>query len=88
MESSFLQSGEAEDVAGAGDAQEEEATFGRGGGDFDAAAADDEEMFGWEAFAEEDFTSIVMAGDADGVEFAKGYLGERTNVLGIRRRSL
>ena len=82
IECVLLQGGEAEDVAGAGDAEEEEATFGGGGGNFDAAAADDQEMIGWEAFAKKGFMGIVVACNADGVEFAKGYVGERTNVLG------
>lgn len=42
----LVQSGEAEDVAGAGDAEEEETAIAGGGGDFDAAGADDQEMIG------------------------------------------
>ncbi len=42
----LIQSGKAENIARAGDAQEEEATIAGRGGDFDAAAADDVDMIG------------------------------------------
>jgi hypothetical protein len=78
----LVQSSEAENIAGAGHAEEKEAAFGGGGGKFDAAAADNQEMVGGEAFAEEDFVGFVMSADADGVEVAEGDAGERTKVLG------
>jgi hypothetical protein len=76
IESVFVQSGEAEDIAGAGDAEEEETAVGGGGGDFDAAAAEDEEVVGGEAFAEEGFMGIAMAAGTDGVEVAPRRRGE------------
>jgi hypothetical protein len=42
----LMQSGEAEDVAGAGDTEEEETAIAGGGGDFDAAGAEDQEVIG------------------------------------------
>jgi hypothetical protein len=42
----LLQSGEAEDVAGAGDAEQEETAIAGGGGDFDAPGADEQEVIG------------------------------------------
>jgi hypothetical protein len=86
IESVFVQSGEAEDVAGAGDAEEEETALRGGGGNFDATAADDQELVGREAFADEDGVSFAMAADADGVEVAQDGTGERTGVLGIGSR--
>jgi len=41
-----MQSGEAEDVTRAGDAEKEETAITGRGGDFDAAGADDQEMVG------------------------------------------
>jgi hypothetical protein len=81
IERAFGQSGKAEDIAGAGDAEEKEATFGGGGGKFDAPAADDQEMVGGKAFAKESFTGFVMAGNADCVEVAQGDARETTKVL-------
>ena len=42
----LVQSGEAENVAGAGDAEEEETAIAGGGSDFDAAGAEDQEVIG------------------------------------------
>jgi hypothetical protein len=77
------QSGEAEDVSGAGNAEQEETAIGGGGGDFDAACADDQEMVSGEAFADEDSVCLAMAADTDGVEIVKDVTGERTGVLRI-----
>jgi hypothetical protein len=46
VKGAFVQGGEAEDVPGAGNAEEEEAPFAGGGGDFDAAFAEDVEVIG------------------------------------------
>jgi hypothetical protein len=46
VEGSFVQSGEAKDIAGTRDAEEEETALAGGGGDFDVAAADDQEVVG------------------------------------------
>jgi hypothetical protein len=42
----LVQGGEAEDVAGSGDAEQEETAIAGGGGDFDAAGADEQEVIG------------------------------------------
>jgi hypothetical protein len=81
IEAVLVQSGEAEDIAGAGDAEEKEAAFGGGGGKFDAAAADDQKMVGGKAFAEECFVGIVVSANSDGVEVAQGDAGEGTKTL-------
>ncbi len=44
MQGALLQSGKAEDIAGAGEAEEEGAAFAGGGCDFDASAADEQEV--------------------------------------------
>jgi hypothetical protein len=77
-----LERSEAEDIAGAGNAEEKEAAFNGGGGDFDEAAADDQEVIGGETFAEEDFMAVALAGEADGVEVAQGLIGERAKGWG------
>lgn len=88
IECAHVQSGEAKDIAGAGDAQEEETAFCGGGGEFDLAAADDQEVVGGEAFADEDGAGFAMAADADRVEVAQDGTGERTGVQWIGSRSL
>ncbi len=88
VEGVLVQSGEAEDIAGAGDSEEKEAAFGGGGGKFDVAAVDDQEMISGKAFAEEDFPGFVMAALPDGVEVAEGDAGEGTRGLGTGDRSL
>jgi len=88
IEGLLLQSREAEDIAGAGDAEEKETAFGGGGSKFDAAAADDQEMVGGKAFAEEDFMGFVMAANSDGVEVAQGDARKGAKTLGSGRRSL
>jgi hypothetical protein len=87
IERAGVQSGEAEDIAGAGDAEEELAAFGGGGGDFDVAAANDQEVVGCEAFAEEGFMGLTVATDADGVEVAKDRTREGAGVVGGGSRS-
>jgi hypothetical protein len=87
IECMLAQSGEAEDVADPGYAEEEETAIGRTGGDFDAAAADDQEMVGGKAFSDEDGPGFAMVADADGVEIAEDGTGERTRVLRTGRRS-
>lgn len=82
MEGALIQSGEAEDVAGAGDAEEEEAAFAGGGGDFNATVADDVEVFGGEALAEEDDVGFALSADANGIEVAEGIRGEAAEGLG------
>jgi hypothetical protein len=42
----LVQGGEAEDVAGAGDAEQEEAAIAGGCGDFDASGAEEQEVIG------------------------------------------
>jgi hypothetical protein len=54
VENALVQSGGAKDVPGAGDAEQGRAAIGGGGGDFDTATEDDQEMVGGEAFADED----------------------------------
>lgn len=77
----LMQSCEAENIAGAGDAEQQEAAFRGGGGKLDAAGADDQEMVGGEAFAKESFMGFVVTADADGVEVAQGDAGEGASVL-------
>ena len=81
IESVLVQSGEAEDIARSGDAEEKEPTFGGGCGKFDSAAADDQKVVGGQALAKEGFVGFVMSADADGVEVAQGDAGEGARVL-------
>ncbi len=46
VQCSFMKRGEAEDIAGTSDAEEEETALARGGGDLDVAAANNEEVVG------------------------------------------
>lgn len=82
IERVLLQSREAEDVARAGDAKEEETAIGGGGGDFDTAAADDQKMVGCEAFADKDCMGFATSADADVVEVAKDCTRKRADVVG------
>jgi hypothetical protein len=84
----LLQSGDAEDVSGVRYAEQEEATFCGGSGDFDSATADDQEVIGGEAFAEEDLMGFAMAADADGVEFAQSLRREGAEGLGAENRTV
>jgi len=88
VEGVFAQSGEAEDVPGAGDAKQEEAAIGRGSGDFDAATADDQEMVGGKAFADEDCVGVSMTTDPDGMEVAQDGARERAGVVERGGRSV
>jgi hypothetical protein len=87
IECARVQSGEAKDIAGAGNAEEEKTAFGGGGGDFDLAAADDQEAVGGEAFAEEGFMGLPVATDADRVEVAEDRTREGAGVAGDGSRS-
>jgi hypothetical protein len=88
VEGVLVQRGEAEDVPGAGDAEKEETAIAGGGGDFDAAIADDQEVLGGEAFSNEDRVGFSMTADADGVEVSKDGTGERTGILGTGSRTV
>jgi hypothetical protein len=84
IEGVLAQRSEADDIAGAGHAEEKEAAFGGGGSKLDSTATDDQEMVGGRAFANEGLVGTVVATDSDGVEVAEGNLGEGTNILGVR----
>jgi hypothetical protein len=73
MECTLEQGGEAEDAAGAGDAEQQETTFGGGGDELDAAAADNDDMVGGKAFLDEGYMGLIMVADAEGLEFAQSY---------------
>ncbi len=73
IEGVLEQGGEAEEVTGGGYAEEEEAAIEGGGDQLDATSANDEDVVGGEAFADEDFMGVVMVGDAEGVEVAQGW---------------
>ena len=82
MEGALVQGSEAENVTGASDAEKEEAAFAGGGGDLDATVADDVEVFGGEALAEEDDVGFALAADANGIEVMEGVGGETAKGLG------
>jgi hypothetical protein len=82
IECVFAQSGEAEDVAGTGDTKEQQTAICGGGGDFDAATADNQQMVGCEAFADENGVGFATAADADRVEVAKDCTRKRAGVVG------
>jgi hypothetical protein len=82
MEGALVQGSEAENVAGASDAEKEEAAFAGGGGDLDATVADDVEVFGGKALAEEDDVCIALAADANGIEVTESVRGEVAEGLG------
>jgi hypothetical protein len=82
----LVESGEAEDIARAGDAEEEETAIYGGGGDLDAPGKDDEEVVGGETFAEQSCVGFVATAESDGVKVAQGVRRERTGVLWIGRK--
>lgn len=83
----FLKSGEAEDVTGTGDAEEEQAALAGGGGDFDAAGAQDREMIRGQAFVKKDCVRFATAADAERIEFARGVRRKRGQTLGTDDRT-
>jgi len=73
----LVQGGEAEDVAGAGDAEQEETAIAGGSGDFDAAGADDQKVIGGQTFVKEDCVGFALAANSDRIEVAQSLRGER-----------
>jgi hypothetical protein len=71
-----MQRGEAEDVARAGNAEQEQAAVAGGSGDFDATSADDQEVIGGQAFVKQDGVGLAMATNSDRIEIAYGLRGE------------
>ena len=76
IEGSGKECGEAEDVAGAGDAEQEEAAIAGGSGDFDATGADDQEVIGGQAFVKQNAVGLAMATNSDRIEIAYSLRGE------------
>jgi hypothetical protein len=72
----IVQGCETEDIAGAGDSKEKKPAFAGGSGGFYAAVADDVEVAGREALAEEDFVRLVVTADAYGVKIVQRVRGE------------
>jgi hypothetical protein len=65
------ESGEAQDVTGTGDAEQQEAALGRGGHKFGTAVADYDDVVGGEAFSDDDLMCRIMMADSEGVKFTQ-----------------
>jgi len=84
----LVQSGQAEDVAGAGDAEQEETAVAGGGSDFHASGANKQEVIGRQAFVEEDGVRFAIATNSDRIEVAQSLGGERAEGRGVENRTV